>query len=286
MKFVKMHGAGNDYIYIDARNMERDWPALARAMSDRHFGVGGDGIILLLPSEKAHLKMRMFNADGSEAEMCGNGIRCLVKYAVERGLVPASTSPVEVETLNGVLSVTPVMHDGRVVAARVGMGRPKLKPEEVPVHLPTDSVPSAVEDAVVDYPLEVEGVRLRLTFVSMGNPHAVAFIQKPVGEFLLHTIGPQVEHHPMFPKRINFEIVNIEGQDRLRARVWERGTGETMACGSGACAITVAARLKGLVRDTVDINLPGGTLKVQWYGQGEVFLEGPAEEVFEGEWRE
>ena len=279
-----MHGAGNDYIFVDARSVEADWPTLSQAMSDRHFGVGGDGIILILPSEVAHLKMRMFNADGSEGEMCGNGIRCFAKYAIERGIVRSDSSGIRVETLAGVRTVTPVMQDGRVVRARVAMGAPRLDPHEVPVVLDA-TLGERAGRAVVNYPAEIDGAPLELSFVSMGNPHAVAFIDQPVDKFPLHAVGPRVEHHSMFPRRVNFEIVNVEGDGLLRARVWERGSGETMACGTGACAIAVASRLRGLIGDSVDITLPGGTLKISWDGEGEVYLEGDAVEVFEGEWK-
>ena len=288
MRFTKMHGAGNDYIFVDARSVEADWPALSQAMSDRHFGVGGDGIILILPSEVAHLKMRMFNADGSEGEMCGNGIRCFAKYAIERDIAQPDSSGILVETLAGVRTVTPVMQDDKVVRARVAMGAPRLEPHEVPVTLDA-TLGERVGRAVVNYPAEigeeVDSTLLNLSFVSMGNPHAVAFIDQPVDEFPLHAIGPQVERHPMFPRRVNFEIVNVEGDGTLKARVWERGSGETMACGTGACAIAVASRLHGLISDAVDITLPGGTLKITWDGEGEVYLEGDAVEVFEGEWK-
>ena len=283
MKFTKMQGAGNDYIFIDARSLEADWPALARAMSDRHFGVGGDGIILILDSEVAHLKMRMFNADGSEGEMCGNGIRCFAKYAIERGMAQPDGSGLRVETLGGIRTIQPVLSDGKIARARVAMGGPTLDPKLVPVALP--SWPSESADGpVLNYPVEIGNTPLELSFVSMGNPHAVAFIRKPVDEFPLHKVGPQVEHNPMFPRRVNFEIVNVEGAGRLKARVWERGSGETMACGSGAAAIAVASRLLGLSDGDVDITLPGGVLNVSWDGEGEVYLEGDAVEVFEGEW--
>ena len=286
MRFTKMQGAGNDYIFIDSRDASMastDWPALSRAMSDRHFGVGGDGLILFLSSQVAHLKMRMFNADGSEGDMCGNGLRCFVKHALDRGMVDAGSTPVTVETLAGVRSVDPVTEGGAIVGARVAMGEPRLAPEEVPVILPAEGG-RRIGGAVLDYPVEVDGSRLKLSFVSMGNPHAVAFLEEPVGEFPLHTLGPKVEHHPMFPRRVNFEIVNLAGDGRLNARVWERGSGETMACGTGACAIGVASRLLGHTGDAVDITLPGGALHVAWDGQGEVFLEGDAVEVFSGEW--
>ena len=287
MKFTKMQGAGNDYIFMDARDLrsrDGDWPALSRAMSDRHFGVGGDGIILVVPSQAAHLKMRMFNADGSEGEMCGNGIRCFAKYAIERGIASPDSSGLRVETLAGIRTVAPVMKDGKVVRARVAMGAPVLEAAMVPVMLPQ---PAGERDghAVLNYPVEIDNTPLKLSFVSMGNPHAIAFIEQPVSEFPLHTLGPKLEHHPMFPRRVNFEIVNVVDNQHLNARVWERGSGETMACGTGACAIGVASRLLGLTNGAVDITLPGGTLNIGWDGEGEVYLEGDAVEVFEGEWR-
>ena len=283
MKFTKMHGAGNDYLYVDARGLKKDWPSLSRQMSDRHFGVGSDGLILILESDAADLKMRMFNADGSEGEMCGNGIRCFAKYAIERGIVSPGRESLDVETLAGVRTIVPVYAGDRVTAARVAMGRPGLNPGDLPVRL--DASPDITEGPVVNYPFEVDGVELPLTFVSMGNPHAITFISQPVADFALHTIGPKVEHHAMFPRRVNFEVVNVNGNGKLMARVWERGSGETLACGTGACAIAVAARLQGFSQGHVDISLPGGVLGIDWDGEGEVYLEGPAEEVFSGEWR-
>ena len=283
LNFTKMEGCGNDYIYVDARDIQADWPALSRSMSDRHFGIGSDGLILIMESEMADLKMRMFNADGSEGEMCGNGIRCFTKYAIERDIAKPSNGSLTVETLGGVRTVATIRQNGVITRARVAMGAPELQPQEVPVNIDLSHA-QRIGEAVVNYPLNIDGVDLELTFVSMGNPHAVAFIQQPVERFPLHSIGPKVEHHPMFPNRVNFEIVNVVQDSKLNARVWERGSGETMACGSGACAITVAARLHGLVGDNVDITLPGGTLTINWDGQGEVFLEGPATEVFSGQW--
>jgi len=277
-----MHGAGNDYVYVDARSEDRDWPELSRQMSDRHFGVGGDGLILIKDSEVADLRMSMFNADGSEAEMCGNGIRCFVKYAVDRGIVSDSAASVSVETLAGIRQIAPIAKNGQVVAARVSMGVPILTPDDVPVKL--DSAKEYGPGAVMEYPFQMDGHDLPFTFVSMGNPHAVTFINTPVAEFPLLTVGPKVEHHSIFPNRVNFEIVNIDSRDHLTARVWERGSGETLACGTGACGIAVASILGGHTGNTIDITLPGGTLKVDWDGEGEIFLEGPAQEVFSGEW--
>ncbi len=287
MNFTKMQGAGNDYIYIDARQRDKDaadWPALSRAMSDRHFGIGGDGIILIMESERADLRMRMFNADGSEGEMCGNGIRCFAKYAIEREIVPPPRAALTVDTLAGIRAVYPI-YDGRTVTgARVSMGLPRLNPAEVPVNL--DPAMTAAGGPVLKYPIRPGDFRLFLSFVSMGNPHAVTYLDQPVGEFPLHNIGPLVEGHPIFPRRVNFEIVNRIDAGHLEARVWERGSGETMACGTGACAIAVASRLQGLIDDRVNIKLPGGALTIEWDGVGEVFLEGPAAEVFSGEWPE
>ena len=282
MRFTKMHGAGNDYVYVDARSEDRDWPELSRQMSDRHFGVGGDGLILIKNSDVADLKMSMFNADGSEAEMCGNGIRCFVKYAVDRGIVSDSMASISVETLAGIRQIVTITENGQVTGARVSMGTPILTPKDVPVKL--DSAGEYGSGPVLEYPFQMDGHDLPLTFVSMGNPHAVTFIDTPVAEFPLHTVGPKVERHDIFPNRVNFEIVNVDSRDHLTARVWERGSGETLACGTGACGIAVAWILNGHTGNTVDITLPGGTLKVDWDGQGEVFLEGPAEEVFSGEW--
>ena len=282
MKFTKMQGAGNDYIYVDARGLDQDWPQLSRAISDRHFGVGSDGLILIMDSDVANLRMRMFNADGSEGEMCGNGIRCFAKYAIERGIASPPSSGMTVETASGIRTVMPVNKGNRVSGARVSMGRPRLDPLDLPVNL--DPAMGFQKGPVLKYPLRIQDVRVLCTFVSMGNPHAVTFLDQPVGQFPLHTIGPLVERHPMFPRLVNFEIVNLVGPKKLIARVWERGSGETMACGTGACAIAVAGRLLGLTGDIVDITLPGGILTIQWDGAGEVFLEGPAEEVFSGEW--
>lgn len=285
MEFTKMHGAGNDYVYIDARAMpDRDWESLSRAISDRHFGVGGDGLILVMNSDVADLRMRMFNSDGSEGAMCGNGIRCFAKYAIERGIVSAGAEQVTVDTMSGVRTIVPHYTGSTVDAARVSMGLPRFSPSEIPVAL--DPAISSQDGPIVNYAIHPGDFRLFLTFVSMGNPHAVTFIDQPVEEFPLHNIGPLVERHPIFPDRVNFEIVNIRDDGQLDARVWERGSGETMACGTGACAIGVASRLLGHTGDQVKVNLPGGTLNIEWDGSGEVFLEGPAAEVFSGVWTE
>lgn len=285
MEFTKMHGAGNDYVYVDARSMpDREWGDLSRAISDRHFGVGGDGLILVMESDVADLRMRMFNSDGSEGAMCGNGIRCFAKYAVERGIVPVGSPQVTIDTQSGVRTVYPHYSGSHVNAARVSMGPPRLNPAEIPVDL--DPAIAGNSGPIINYAIQPGDFRLAMTFVSMGNPHAVTFIDQPIEEFPLHNIGPLVERHPIFPDRVNFEIVNIREDGTLDARVWERGSGETMACGTGACAIGVASRLLGHTGDKVAVNLPGGTLNIEWIGEGEVYLEGPAAEVFSGVWTE
>ena len=283
MKFTKMHGAGNDYIYLDARDMEEDWADLSRTMSDRHFGIGSDGLILIMNSDTADLRMRMFNADGSEGEMCGNGIRCFAKYAIDHGIVPTTTTSLQIDTLAGLRTVTPTYKNKLVDGAKVTMGVPRLDPADIPVSL--DPAIAGSRGPILKYAIQPGDFRLFLTFVSMGNPHAVTFIDQPVSEFPLHNIGPLIERHPMFPQRVNFEIVNVVDDTHLIARVWERGSGETMACGTGACAIAVASKLLGLTQDKVDITLPGGTLNISWDGETEVLMEGPAEEVFTGEWK-
>ena len=277
MKFVKMHGTGNDFVLVEAQADERDWLRLAQAMCDRHFGVGADGLILVLPSSRADVRMRMFNPDGSEAEMCGNGLRCIVKYAVEGGLAHPRDGRIDVETPAGVLSAQ-TFSDGRTVErVRVSMGVPRFAPAEIPVLV-------EAKRPIVDLPLEVAGHELRLTCVSMGNPHAVHFLDGPVAAFPLEEVGPLVEHHSLFPQRVNFEVAQVLAADRIEARVWERGAGPTLACGSGASATVVAARLQSRVGERVDITLPGGTLVIEWDGGGEVYLTGPAERVFAGEW--
>ncbi len=277
--FVKMQATGNDFILIDARELEQDWAKLAKAMCHRRLGVGGDGLILLLGSEVAQFKMRVFNPDGSEAEACGNGLRCFAKYAIESGLVAGDV--VRIETKEGVSIAQAKVGNGMVTSVRVGMGMPKFSPGRIPVIFREsgfDIMP------ILDYPISVAGRELKLDILSMGNPHAVLLLEEDVAKFPLSQVGPEIEHHPMFPNRVNFEIANVVDRERITARVWERGAGETLSCGTGACAIAVAAYLHGLVDNQVDITLPGGTLTVDWDGVGEVFLSGPAEAVFTGEW--
>ena len=302
MQFAKMHGAGNDFVVVDGHSLDYDWKALSIAMGDRHFGIGSDGLIVALPSEEGDLRMRMFNPDGSESEMCANGIRCFAKFAVERGLVSLNNGKFQAETMIGVLEVHPIMNANRVVRARVNQGVPILVPEDIPVDPSQRLVPIGVghstaqrntstgseffnpNNFVFDWPVAIPGHSFSVTGVSMGNPHAVAFIDTPVDEIALSEYGPLVEHHSLFPNRVNFEVVNVIDRTHLTARVWERGAGLTLACGSGACAIAVASRLHGYTDNDIEVKLPGGTLSITWDGEGDVFLEGPVEKVFEGEW--
>ncbi|HEY4711929.1 MAG TPA: diaminopimelate epimerase [Dehalococcoidia bacterium] len=296
MKFSKLQATGNDFILIDARTMKEEWSKLARAMCDRHFGVGADGLILVQDSTIADLKMRTFNSDGSEAEVCGNGLRCFAKYAIEKGVIAPMKSEssraesrlhrdnrlLTIETLSGVRKVKTYMSGNKVNRVEVNMGRPQFQPEQIPVKVKVD-IPIA-SGPILNYPLTIDGKKLTLSLLSMGNPHAVSFSSRPVVDFPLAEIGPKVERHPMFPQRTNFGVARVLSRAKIEARVWERGVGETLACGSGACAIAVVAQLLDYVEPQVDIMLKGGTLTVSWDRVGEVLLAGPVEEVFTGEW--
>jgi diaminopimelate epimerase len=293
MKFSKLQATGNDFILVPIKigtltgPREGDWRELARAMCDRHFGVGADGLILVQDSTIADLKMRIFNSDGSEAEVSGNGLRCFAKYAIEKGLIGKMSSRAEqgnrsltIETLSGVRKVKAYMSRNEVNRVEVNMGLPQFQPEQIPVKVKVDIIP------ILDYPLVIDGKKLTLSLLSMGNPHAVSFLSRPIADFPLAKIGPKVERHPVFPKKTNFEIARVLSREKIEARVWERGVGETLACGSGACAIAVAAQLLNYVEPQVDIILAGGTLTVSWDRVREVLLSGPVEEVFTGEWLE
>lgn len=280
MDFAKLHGTGNDFVMVDARSLDRDWSALAQAVCDRHFGVGGDGLILAAPSERADIRMRIFNADGSEAEMSGNGMRCLVKFAADAGMVAPRDGEFDVETGAGVLRVKASTDTaGKVTSVRQSMGPPRLDPREIPVAI--DAPPP-----ITEFEIRAGDRTLAITPVSMGNPHAIVFQQEPVETYPLHSIGPLVEHHALFPKRTNFEVVRVLERGRAEMRVWERGVGETLSCGSGASAVMVASRLLGLADGTLDLRVPGGALQLAWDGEGDVILEGPVAEVFRGTWPE
>ena len=291
MKFSKLQATGNDFILIDARTMEGEWSKLARSTCDHHFGIGADGLILVQDSTKADLKMRVFNSDGSEAEVSGNGLRCFTKYAIEKGLSAEISSRAEqdnrsltIETLSGVRKVKAYILENKVNRVEVNMGLPRFKPEKIPIKVEVDIRISS--GPILDYPLVIDSKELTLAILSMGNPHAVSFLSQPIADFPLAEIGPKVERHPMFPQMTNFEVARILNRVNIEARVWERGVGETLACGSGACAIAVAAQLLDYIDPQVDIILKGGNLTVSWDRIGEVLLTGPVEEVFTGEWLE
>ncbi|HEX5418155.1 MAG TPA: diaminopimelate epimerase [Chloroflexota bacterium] len=279
MKFFKMQGTGNDFALIDVRQEgERDWPAVARQICDRHFGVGADGILLVKdptsPTVAADYRMVMYNPDGTEAEMCGNGIRCFAKYLFDSGAL--SEPAAKIETGAGVLAISLEVEGGVARRATVDMGAPIFAPDRIPVR--------AEGAEVVDLPLTVDEVSLALTAVSMGNPHAVHFLADEPRDFPLERIGPRVEHAEQFPSRVNFEIARLTAPGQLDVRVWERGAGITLACGTGACAVFAAARRKGLVNGAAVIRLPGGELEMRSDEHGHILMTGPAELVFAGEW--
>ncbi|MCY4475828.1 MAG: diaminopimelate epimerase [Chloroflexi bacterium] len=282
IEFAKLHGCGNDYIAVDGRSLDRDWAAVTVAMSRPAFGVGSDGIVLLQNSDVAQVRMRVYNPDGSEAEMSGNGIRLFAKFVLDRNIADATKDGLTVETLGGVRTVWPEMVDGRMVSARVAMGPATFVAAEVPV----DTSDLGGKGAVIDETLEIGGAQMAVTCLGIGNPHAVAIMDDPVEDFPLTEVGPYVENHPMFPQRINFEIVNVRSRNEIRARIFERGAGETMSSGTGSTASAFACRKLGLVDDAVDVVVDGGVLRISWDGNDEAFLEGPAVEVFTGVWNE
>lgn len=277
MKFTKMQGIGNDYVYVNCLQETIENPSeLAKKISDRHYGVGSDGLIMINPSDKADFEMEMYNADGSRGEMCGNGIRCVAKYVYDYGLTDKTS--ISIETLAGIKYLDLTVEDGKVVLVKVDMGKPMLRPEEVPV--------VSEKEEVIDEPITVDGQEYRMTCVSMGNPHAVVFIDQDVKEFPLETVGVKFENHERFPKRVNTEFVNVLDRHTAQMRVWERGSGETLACGTGACAVAVACALNGLTEDEVTVKLLGGDLQIKWDREkNTVYMTGPAEVVFDGEWK-
>jgi diaminopimelate epimerase len=284
MDFTKMQGAGNDFIIVDARRVQRDWPELAIAVCDRHLGIGADSLIILLNSDKADFGMRTFDPDGSEAETCGNGIRCLARYILEKGLASPDTVEMTIETLVAVNRVRPERKHGKIVRFRVNMGKPRFSADKIPVIFNDREGRGVDINKPLAYNVSIKGIELTLNLVSMGNPHAVHFCSGPVADFPLGQVGPMVENLPVFPNHVNFEIARVLDQKQVEARVWERGAGETRACGSGACAITVISKSLGFTEPRVNIRLPGGTLDAEWNGNGDVVLGGPAELVFEGQW--
>lgn len=277
MRFVKMHGIGNDYVYVDCFQERVHEPEqLAVRISDRHFGVGGDGLILIMPSDTGDVRMRMFNADGSEGEMCGNGIRCLAKYAYEAGI--ARKPEIRVETLAGLLTLQLFTTQGKVDKVRVNMGIPRLRRQEIPML-------GEGEGGVLGEKLVAGEREFAVTCVSMGNPHCVIYVDA-VAEFRVTHYGPLIEHHPLFPQRTNVEWLEWMNRQEIRQRTWERGSGETWACGTGACAATVASVLQGKTDRHVTVHLRGGDLEIEWADDDRVYMTGPAVEVFRGEWSE
>ncbi|MDO5379126.1 MAG: diaminopimelate epimerase [Clostridia bacterium] len=276
MRFCKMHGLGNDYVYVNAFEERVERPeALAVAVSDRHKGIGSDGLVLIAPSETADFRMIMYNADGSEGAMCGNASRCIGKYVYERGMTDKTR--LTLETASGVHALELSVSGGKVQSVRVDMGEPVTDCERVPCLLGRGEVTRA--------PIEALGRRFEITPVSMGNPHGVIFVEEPVEAFPVERYGPALERHPAFPQKVNIEFVNVLSPDRLRMRVWERGSGITLACGTGSCAALVAARLCGLAKTRATLALDGGELFDEWDEQtGHVFMTGPAEHVFDGEY--
>lgn len=290
MKFVKMHGCGNDYVYVNcfAETVE-DPGAVAKLVSDRHFGIGSDGLILIKPSKVADFEMAMYNADGSRGEMCGNGIRCVAKYVYDFGLTDKTS--ISVETLAGIKYLDLTVKDGKVELVRVNMGAPIFEPEKIPAVISAEDPDQGIVSrdagqagAIVAQSLYVAGKEYKVTCVSMGNPHCVIFMDEDVRALDLTKIGPDFEHHPAFPKRTNTEFVNVIDETHLRMRVWERGSGETLACGTGTCATVVAAVLNRLTKDAVDVELLGGSLHIEWDREANlVYMTGPATVVYCGE---
>ena len=281
MRFTKMQGAGNDYVYVDCfrEKLTGSIPELAIAVSDRRFGIGSDGLILILPSDKADAQMRMFNSDGSESAMCGNGIRCVAKYVYDHNI--AKKEKLKIETVAGVLSLDLEIKSGLVSRVCVDMGEPGLAPEMIPTTLPATSLSPP---KIVNFPIEYDGHKLFATCVSMGNPHCVIFVPEATDKLVLE-IGPQIENDPRFPKRTNVEFVEVLAPGEVNQRTWERGSGETWACGTGASAVCVAGVLTGVTNRRILNHLRGGDLILEWNeSTNHVLMTGPAVEVFSGVW--
>ena len=270
MKFTKMHGLGNDYVYVNCFEEKIDNPpAVARFVSDRHFGIGSDGLIMINPSKTADFEMEMYNADGSRGEMCGNGIRCVAKYVYDYGLT--DKTQISVETLGGIKYLDLTVEDGKVSLVKVDMGKPELEADLIPI--------ISEREQVIDEPIEVDGKEYHMTGVSMGNPHAVIYVDDVKG-LDLEKIGPKFENHERFPKRINTEFVHCIDRQTVEMRVWERGSGETLACGTGACAVAVSSILNNLTDTQVTVKLLGGDLQIEWDREKDrVFMTGPATEA-------
>ena len=274
MKFTKMQGLGNDYVYVNCfKETIENPPEMAKKVSNRNFGIGSDGLIMINPSDVADFEMEMYNADGSRSEMCGNGIRCVGKYVYDYGLT--EKEHISVETLAGIKYLDLTVEDGKVKLVKVDMGSPELVPENIPI--------VADGNRVIDEPINVNGTEYRMTGVSMGNPHAVVYVEDVKG-LDIETIGPAFENHERFPNRVNTEFVKVLDRNTVAMRVWERGSGETMACGTGACAVAVACILNGFTEDKVTVKLLGGDLQIEWDKEADkIYMTGPAEVSFDGE---
>jgi diaminopimelate epimerase len=281
MRFTKMQGVGNDYVYVDCfqEPLPGDPAGLARRIADRHFGVGGDGLILIRPSTVADARMQMFNADGSESEMCGNGVRCVAKYVYDHGI--CRRERLAIETGAGVLTLELEIHGGLTRRVRVDVGEPILAAQQIPTTLPGSA--ARPDRAVVDAQLLAGGLALQVTCVSLGNPHCVTFVDRLSDDWVLG-VGPKIETDPHFPQRVNAEFVEVVSPAEVKVRVWERGSGETLACGTGASAVCVAGVLTGRTQRKVLVHLRGGDLELQWGEDRHVYMTGPAEEVFSGQW--
>jgi diaminopimelate epimerase len=282
MKFTKMHGCGNDYVYVDCtKEVIPEIEKTARFVSDRHFGIGSDGLILIKASETADFEMDMYNLDGSRGKMCGNGIRCVAKYVYDHGLTDKKC--ITVDTQSGIKTLDLTVENGKVELVRVDMGEPALLPEQIPVDI-RRLEQDELQQPLVGVELSVDGTAYPVTCVSMGNPHCITFLEQDVRAFALEQIGPLFESHAFFPDRVNAEFVNVLDPEHLRMRVWERGSGETLACGTGACATAVAAFLNGCAGRHVDVELTGGHLIIDYDEDSDhVFMTGPATEVYTGE---
>ena len=274
MNFTKMHGCGNDYVYVACtKGMIENPGEISRKVSHRHFGIGSDGLILICSSDVADFRMAMYNADGSEGAMCGNGIRCVAKYVYDKGLTDKKN--LSIETKSGIKKLELTVEDGKVSLVKVNMGAPILKSKDIPVAVDTDKC--------IDADINVDGKVYKVTCVSMGNPHAVTFIDEDVNKFPLDKIGPKFENHPMFPDRVNTEFVQVLNRHEVNMRVWERGSGETLACGTGTCATVVACVLNGLTEDEITVHLLGGDILVKYDRDNDtVWMTGPAAIAFEG----
>jgi len=279
LPFVKLQGAGNDYIAIDGREANYDWNQLSIDMSKPAFGVGSDGIVVVFESDKADIRMRIYNPDGSEAEISGNGIRLFTKFVIDQGIISSDKDILKIETGDGIKTVYPELENGKVVSSKVEMGIPNFIASKIPI-----SVPQLTDSDMPKFQMDILGYKLDITCLSVGNPHAVCIMDQNVEDFPLVEVGTIVEKHEYFPNRINFEIVNVISRSKIRARIFERGAGETLSSGTGSTASASASRYNGLVDDSVEVVLDGGNLNISWDQNDMAMLEGPSEEVFSGIW--